>query len=60
MLLDSPPSAAFDRLTELASFLRDVPIALCSLVDDRRYYFISCVGLPEPYRTMREGRGRLL
>gem|GEM_PF-926224 len=53
-LLDGPPNATFDRLTELARFLLDAPIALCSLLDAERYFFISCAGMPEPYRTTRE------
>lgn len=44
-LLDSPPEEAFDRLTRLASRLLDVPVALVSLVDDRRQFFKSAVGL---------------
>lgn len=44
-LLDSTASEAFDRITRLASTLFGVPIALVSLVDERRQWFKSCVGL---------------
>lgn len=44
-LLDSLPDPGFDRLTRLASRLLSAPIALVSLVDDRRQYFKSAVGL---------------
>ncbi|MGQ0732095.1 MAG: GAF domain-containing protein [Acidobacteriota bacterium] len=53
-LLDSPPDAAFDRLTRLASNILGVPVALVSLVDDRRQFFKSQVGLPEPWASARE------
>ena len=32
-LLDSPPDAAFDRLTRLATRILQAPVALVSLVD---------------------------
>ena len=53
-LLDSPPEAAFDRLTRLAAKLLGVPVALVSLVDDHRQFFKSAVGLPEPWASRRE------
>jgi hypothetical protein len=53
-LLDSPPEEAFDRITELAARLLDVPVALISLVDEHRQFFKSCVGLGEPWSTARE------
>ena len=53
-LMDSPPEAAFDRLTKLAVLLLNTPIALVSLVDERRQFFKSQVGLIEPWATMRE------
>ena len=53
--LDSPPEEAFDRLTCLAAKLLRVPVALVSLVDDRRQFFKSCAGkLPEPWHTQRQ------
>ncbi len=53
-LMDSPPEAAFDRLTKLAVLLLNTPVALVSLVDERRQFFKSQVGLVEPWATMRE------
>lgn len=52
-LLDEAPEAAFDRLTRLAATLLDVPVALISLVDDRRQFFTSAVGLAEPWASQR-------
>nr|WP_199318877.1 MULTISPECIES: GAF domain-containing protein [Cyanophyceae] len=43
-ILDTPPEAAFDRITRLAAKLFDMPIALISLVDESRAWFKSCVG----------------
>lgn len=53
-LLDSPPEESFDALTELASSLLGVPVALVSLVDTNRQFFKSQVGLGEPWATRRE------
>ncbi|WP_059001450.1 hybrid sensor histidine kinase/response regulator [Leptolyngbya sp. NIES-2104] len=43
-ILDTPPEAAFDRITKLAAHLFDVPIAIVSLVDEKRAWFKSCQG----------------
>ena len=53
-LVDTRPESGFDRLTELASQVFNAPVALVSLVDDRRQFFKSCIGLPEPYMMSRE------
>jgi len=53
-LLDARPSDTFDRLTTLATQLLGVPIALVSLVDDDRQFFVSCPGVGEPWATARE------
>jgi signal transduction histidine kinase len=52
-LLDSPPEEAFDRLTRLASTILDAPVALVSLVDNKRQFFKSQVGLPDPLAAQR-------
>lgn len=44
-ILDTPPEAAFDRITSLAVRLFGVPISLVSLVDRERQWFKSCFGL---------------
>jgi PAS domain S-box-containing protein len=43
-ILDTPPEAAFDRLTTLAARLFTVPTVLISLVDTSRAWFKSCIG----------------
>ncbi len=44
-ILDTPPAEAFDRMTQLARDLFDVPIALVSLIDKDRQWFKSHPGL---------------
>jgi len=44
-VLDTPEEAHFDRLTRLAQRIFRVPIALVSLVDERRQWFKSHAGL---------------
>ncbi|MFY9292148.1 MAG: GAF domain-containing protein [Methylorubrum rhodinum] len=44
-LLDTPPEPAFDRITQLAQRLFDVPIALLSLLDEDRQWFKAKCGL---------------
>jgi PAS domain S-box-containing protein len=52
-LLDAPPQESFDRLTHLASRLLSVPISTVSLVDESRQFFVSCVGVDEPWKSAR-------
>lgn len=44
-ILDTLPEERFDRLTRMAARMFDVPIALVSLVDEKRQWFKSCIGL---------------
>lgn len=44
-LLDTEANEAFDRITRLAARIFDVPTALITLVDERRQWFKSRVGL---------------
>ncbi|WP_309643854.1 PAS domain S-box protein [Phenylobacterium sp.] len=44
-VLDTPPEAIFDSLTQLAAMTFEVPVALVSLVDTDRQWFKSCIGL---------------
>lgn len=44
-VLDTPQDTAFERLTQLARDLFDMPIALVSLVDKERQWFKSHLGL---------------
>lgn len=52
-VLDTPQEQAFERMTQLARDLFDVPIALVSLVDKERQWFKSHQGL-EACETSRE------
>ena len=52
-VLDTPAEAVFDRITTLAARIFDVPIATMSLIDERRQWFKSCVGV-ENSETPRE------
>jgi hypothetical protein len=53
-LLDTPGEDALNRLARLAARLLDAPTALVSLVDADRQFFMSAVGLPEPWALARQ------
>lgn len=44
-LLDTPPEERLDRLTRMAKLAFGVPVALMSLIDEKRQWFKSCQGL---------------
>jgi class 3 adenylate cyclase len=48
-VLDTPPEFAFDAVTELAAEICGCPVALISLVDDRRQWIKSRYGLPADF-----------
>ncbi len=52
-LLETPPEESFDRLTRLATRLLDVPVATVTLIDAERQFFVSCVGVGEPWKSER-------
>lgn len=52
-VLDTAPAQVFDDITFLASRICDTPIALISLVDEKRQWFKSRVGL-EATETPRD------
>jgi len=53
-ILDTPPEPEFDRLTQFAARICETPIATITLVDEKRQWFKSAVGLdlPETDRTI--------
>jgi GAF domain-containing protein len=53
-LLDTPREEPFDRLTRLGAAICKAPIALMTLVDHDRQFFMSSYGLSEPWQTLRE------
>jgi diguanylate cyclase (GGDEF)-like protein/PAS domain S-box-containing protein len=53
-LVDTESEEVFDGLTRLSAELLHAPVALVSLVDDRRQFFKSAVGLSEPWASRRE------
>ena len=48
-IMDSPPEFAFDAVTELAAEICGCPVALISLMDERRQWIKSKYGLPADY-----------
>ena len=44
-LLDTVPEAVFDDLTNLAALICEAPVALISLVDEKRQWFKSRIGV---------------
>merc|ERR1712087_258440 len=44
-VLDTELEVPFDRITQIAKVMFDVPICLITLIDDRRQWFKSCIGL---------------
>lgn len=40
-IIDTPPDGAFDRITELAAQLFNVPVSIISLVDEDQIWFKS-------------------
>lgn len=52
-ILDTLPEESFDRITRIVASCLDVPIALVSLVDEKRQWFKSRVGL-DAQETPRE------
>ncbi|MBM3265722.1 MAG: GAF domain-containing protein [candidate division Zixibacteria bacterium] len=47
-ILESSPEKAFDDIAHLASFICDAPIAAMGLLDQRRLWFKSIIGLNVP------------
>tara|TARA_R110002126_G_scaffold247190_2_gene390116 strand:+ start:3941 stop:5143 length:1203 start_codon:yes stop_codon:yes gene_type:complete len=55
-LVDRAKELSFDHLTQLATLLLDVPVALVSIIDplNDRQFFKSIQGLPEPWYSKGE------
>lgn len=53
-LLDAPQQDVFDRLSRLVRRVLNVPVALVTLVDAERQFFLSAEGLGEPWSERRE------
>jgi GAF domain-containing protein len=54
VVLDTPPTEAFDRLTRMAASLLGCPVSLLTIIDAERQWFKSTWGLPEPFADVRE------
>lgn len=52
-LVGSPVQETFDRQARIAAEALDAPVALVSLVDENDQFFVSCLGLPEPWQSRR-------
>lgn len=48
-IMDTPPEFAFDAVTELAAEICGCPVAMISLMDERRQWMKSKYGLPADY-----------
>lgn len=48
-IMDTPPEFAFDAVTELAAEICGCPVALISLMDERRQWMKSKYGVPADY-----------
>lgn len=46
-LLDTPPQAAFDRITRIATRLLKTPISTLTLIDSEREWYLSFQGIAE-------------
>jgi PAS domain S-box-containing protein len=53
-LLDTPREQAFDDIVKLCSQICEAPVALISLLDEKRQWFKACVGLDGIQETPRE------
>jgi signal transduction histidine kinase len=53
-ILDAPIERSFKMLVELANRLLDTPVALISIVTDKRQFFVRSDGLGEPWASHRE------
>lgn len=52
-IIGTPPEESFDRLTRLAVRALRAPIAVIAFVDDDHQFYKSCIGIPEPWGSLR-------
>ena len=57
-LLDTLPTAGFDRITRLGAAVLNVPATFISLVEDDRDFYVSHCGFGEPLATERQLTGQ--
>ncbi len=57
-LLDTLPTAGFDRITRLGASVLNVPATFISLVDDHRDFYVSHCGFGEPLASERQLTGQ--
>ena len=57
-LLDTPPTAGFDRITRLGAAALKVPATFISLVEDHRDFYLSHCGFGEPLASERQLTGQ--
>lgn len=54
VVLETPPTPGFDRVTRLTAQLLGVPVALLSFIDEDRQWVKSDHGLPDELRELRQ------
>ena len=54
VVLDTPPTPAFDRLSRMAATQLACPVSLLTIIDAERQWFKSTHGLPAPLADTRE------
>jgi signal transduction histidine kinase len=52
-LMDTANELAFDRLTQLAARILNVPLTIVSLVSNKKQFFKAAYGLPSPFNETR-------
>ncbi len=57
-LLDTLPTAGFDRITRLGAAVLNVPTTFISLVEDHRDFYLSHCGFGEPLASERQATGQ--
>jgi hypothetical protein len=57
-LLDTLPTAGFDRITRLGAAVLNVPATFISLVEDHRDFYVSHCGFGEPLASERQLTGQ--